>query len=418
LFRLGRSLALPLIFASMFSRAALAFSRLSFTIPVGPLGQCRSAGVVVLLVHARVLAVLAGFVAAFLSPAANLAADRLILRNLDFVLDRTVVEMDEDGVRLDAALAGGSDRLTWDQIERGTVALDQPRFNQLLGELGLPLYRVRQRLKTGDYDALAEPAEAVYPRFANRRSQSAFMVAQALAWSRLAGGRREAAVEPLLQTCELLRGGSVQVANLPGDRRPLLDPVTSLTSELTPVWFDAAAAKETLPSVQQAIRTMTQPRPAGVYIYYATLALVAGEPAEADRVLDSLRGDDPLLSQWRAIILAQREVQAGTPGTAVAALQAIRSELTSHSRPAALYWLGMAQVASSDEETIKDGLLDLLSLPAEEPRDRELAAAGLYQAALTLDKLKDDRGAAALRQELARQYGGSWHAKQMATAGK
>jgi hypothetical protein len=370
----------------------------------------------VLLVQARIGALVGLSVAAVLSPAAICAADRLILRNLDFVLDRTVVEIDEDGVRLDAALPSGSDRLTWDQIERGTVALDQTRFNQLLGELGLPLYRIRQRLKIGDYEALTEPAEAVYPRFANRRSQSAFMVAQALAWSRLASGRREAAIEPLLRTCELLRGGSVQAGNLPGERSPLLDPATSLTPELTPVWFDAVAAKEALPAVQQAIRTMTQPRPTGVYVYYATLALAAGQPAEAARVLDSLRGDDPLLSQWRAIILAQREVQSGTPGTAVAALQALRPDLTSDCRPAALYWLGLAQVASSDEATIRDGLLDLLSLPAEEPRDRELAAAGLYQAAIALDKLKDGRGAASLRQELARQYGGTFHAKQLAAA--
>ncbi len=371
-----------------------------------------------MLVQAHILALVGLSVAAVLSPAAICAADRLVLRNLDFVLDRTVVEIDDDGVQLDATLPSGTDRLTWDRIERGTVALDQARFNQLLGELGLPLYRIRQRLKIGDYEALAEPAEAVYPRFTNRRSQSAFMVAQALAWSRLASGRREAAVEPLLRTCELLRGGSVQAASLPGERRPLVDPATSLTPELTPVWFDAAAAKEALPAVQQAIRTMTQPRPAGVYVYYATLALAAGQPAEADRVLDSLRGDDPQLSRWRAIILAQREVQAGTPGTAVAALQALRPDLTSDCRPAALYWLGLAQIASSDEATIRDGLLDLLSLPAEEPRDRELAAAGLYQAAIALDKLKDGRGAAALRQELARQYGGTFHAKQLAAAGK
>jgi hypothetical protein len=371
----------------------------------------------VLLVQARFV-LLFGFVAAVLSPAAIFAADRLILRNLDFVLDRTVVEIDEDGVRLDAALASGSDRLTWDQIERGTVALDQARFDQLLGELGLPLYRTRQRLKIGDYQALAEPAEGVYPRFKDRHSPTAFMVAQAVTWSRLATGRREAAVEPLLRACELLRSGAIRAADLPGTRRPLVDPATCLTPELTPVWFDADAAKEALPGVQQAIRSMTQPRPAGVYVYYATLAIAAGEPAEADRVLDSLRGDDPLLSQWRAVILSQREVQSGQPGAAVSPLVVLRPELTGHCRPAALYWLGLAQVAAADEATVRDGLLDLLSLPAEEPADRELAAAGLYQAAIALDKLKDGRGAAACRQELARQYGGTYHAKVLAGRGK
>jgi hypothetical protein len=364
-----------------------------------------------LLVHARLAALAFLCVAALISPCAAHAADRLVLRNLDFVLDRTVVEMDEDGVRLDAVRADGSDRLTWDRIERGTVALDQPRFDKLLRELGPPLYRIRQRLKTGDYEGLLAPAEQVYPQLAPRRSLTAYMVCQALMWARLSSGKREAAVEPYLRACELLRSGAIRAADLPGERRLAIDPATGLSSELTPVWFDAAAAKAALPGVQQAIRGMTQPRPEGVYVYYATLALAAGEPAEAERVLASLRTSEPVLAQWRDVILAQREVQAGAPGAAVATLQSQRGELVDACRPAALYWLGQAQLQSAEAGTVSDGLLDLLTLPAEyATRDRELAAAGLYQAAAALDKLKDASGAAALRQELARQYGGTHHA--------
>jgi hypothetical protein len=95
-------------------------------------------------------------------------ADRLILRNLDIISDRTVTALDEDGVELDKPRPSGESRLTWDQIERGKVALDQPRFDALLAELGPPLYRTGQRLKIGDYEAAGEPAEALYPRFAQR----------------------------------------------------------------------------------------------------------------------------------------------------------------------------------------------------------------------------------------------------------
>jgi hypothetical protein len=342
------------------------------------------------------------------------AADRLILRNLDFVLDRTVVEIDEDGVRLDAPLAGGSDRITWDRIERGTVALDQGRFDTLLAELGPPLYRIRQRLRIGDYETLAEPAESVYPKLAGRRSPTAFMVCQALVWSRLATGKREAAVEPYVRLCELLRGNPNWAADLPGERPVTVDAATALSSGLTPVWFDKQAAAAALPGVEQAIRGMTQPRPAGVYVYYATLALAAGAAEEADRVLDALRGDDPLLRQWRSIIQAQREVLAGGAGPALAALGEQRGELANACRPAALYWLGRGQLLATDAAVTSDGLLDLLTIAAEYgTRDRELAAAGLYEAAAALDKLKDARGAAALRQELARQYGGTYHANEL-----
>src|SRR4051794_28875506 len=78
------------------------------------------------------------------------SADRLILRNLDIITDRTVTALDEDGLILDAARANGSNRITWDEVERGKVAFDPTRFDALLAELGPPLYRIRQRLKIGD----------------------------------------------------------------------------------------------------------------------------------------------------------------------------------------------------------------------------------------------------------------------------
>src|SRR5262245_49973376 len=75
------------------------------------------------------------------------AADRLILRNLDILTDRTVTSLDEDGLVLDGPRPGGGNRVTWDEVERGKIALDQPRFDKLLAELGQPLFRIRQRLR-------------------------------------------------------------------------------------------------------------------------------------------------------------------------------------------------------------------------------------------------------------------------------
>src|SRR5262245_10823172 len=120
----------------------------------------------------------------FLLVVANLslsapAADRLILRNLDILTRQTVASFDEDGLVLDTPRAAGGNLVTWDEVERGKVALEQPRFDKLLAELGQPLFRIRQRLKIGDFEALAEPAEAMFPRFAPRQSQTAYLVCQA-----------------------------------------------------------------------------------------------------------------------------------------------------------------------------------------------------------------------------------------------
>src|SRR5687767_7765212 len=125
-------------------------------------------------------------VAALLAPAAA-RADRLVLRNLTILQNRAVQGFDEDGVRLDGGMVVG-----WDEIERGSVAAEQQaKFDALLKELGEPLYRVRQRLRTGDHEGLVAAAEQVFPRYAGRVSRAAYLVAQATMWGRLAVGRRE-----------------------------------------------------------------------------------------------------------------------------------------------------------------------------------------------------------------------------------
>lgn len=347
------------------------------------------------------------------------AADRLILRNLDILLDRTVKAFDEDGLLLDSPRKGGSDRITWDEVERGTIALDQPRFDALLNELGPPLYQIRQRLKIGDYESLAEPAELLYPRFAERKSQTAYMVCQAVMWSRMATGQREAAVEPYLRCLELLKTGAARAGSLPGNRRLEFESQIGISPDLLPVWFDADAAKAALPGVEKAIRGLSQPRAEGAYVYYASLAFAANDFAAAERVLGSIRGETAQAAHWRAIILAQQELSAGSPGSSTSALRAAAHSHPDSCRPAALYLVGLADSQSPDEATCRDGILALLTLPAEYGRSQpELAAAGLYHAAAALDKLKDDRGAVAVRYELTAAYASTQYATRLRNESK
>jgi len=335
------------------------------------------------------------------------AADRLILRNLDILTDRTVTALDEDGLLLDAPRTGGSNRITWDEVERGKVALDQARFDALLSEVGPPLYRIRQRLKIGDYVAASDPAESLYPRYGQRKSQTAYLVCQATMWSRIANGKRETAVEPYLRCYELLRVRAASSSALPGTRRLQTDPATAISPELAPIWFEPAAAKAALAPVENVIRDLSQPRPVGAYVYYATLAASAGEAAEVERMLPLL-ADTTSGDTWQTIVRAQQELGSGSRGPAIAQMRSQRDALPTLCRPTGLLILGIADAQSMEEDICRDGLLALLSLPAiygsEQP---ELAAGGLYHAAAALDKLKDVNGAAAVRRELASRYAGT-----------
>ena len=334
------------------------------------------------------------------------AADRIILRNLELITDRTVLSVDEDGARLDAPRKSGSDRVTWDEIERGRVSPElQEEFNRFQTELGPPLYQLRQRLRIGDYAGLLAPAEKLSGVFAERRSQTAYLVCQSLMWGRLAAGQREQAVEPLLRCVALLESGAADPLRLPGARRLLLGNSSPLCGDLPPVWLNQAAAKEVLPAVQKLVREPAQRRPSQFYLYYASLASEAGDFDEASKVLGALTAAGDGDRQAQQIVRAQIEIQRKLPGGATSGLAQIADGESSLPAELAGYWRGVHLLAASDVDQQRDGLLALLSIPAKEQTQySELAAAALHRSAIALAQLGDVAGAAAVRRELSSRY--------------
>lgn len=335
-------------------------------------------------------------------------ADRIVLRNLDIITGVTVEHIDVDGVRLsDGRLIG------WDRIEQGRVAEgQQAEFDRLLEELGSHLYRIRQRLSVSDYRGLLPHAEAVQDHYRGRHGETAYMVAQSLMWSRLAAGRREAALQPYLWCLDCLRRAAAEQRelSLPGARRLQVDRQSGLSPELPPIWFDEEAAREWLSEVGRTISTMSEPRPPATRVYYATLALAAGEPDNARQALAGLEA----LPRLKSIIDARMQLERGDATLAIDVLTGQLAQLDDSLKPLALYWLGQARLSKSDPDSRRAGMLDVLRIPAwfgeEHP---ELAAAGLYVAMRSLAKSGDMTGSIAIRRELLDQYGQTWHAERV-----
>ncbi|MEO8493808.1 MAG: hypothetical protein ABI614_01970 [Planctomycetota bacterium] len=337
-------------------------------------------------------------------------ADRIVLRNLKIITDKTVTAFDEDGVRLD-----GTQTLGWDEIEKAKVAPDkQEAFDKMLGELGGHLYRIHQRLMVGDYEGLLPHAESVQERFVGRTSDTAYTVLQALMWGRLAVGQREAALAPYLQCYDIMVRRAKSEIPLPGERRLVFDAKTALTSDITPVWFDANAAKAEMPKVYEVMRGMKQ-RPDGVFIYYASLASAAGDDQAAEKGLGAVRSKEATITELRDIIAAQREILTlATTDIAVRHLKDNLEKLSGENMPLALYWLGRHQLKSDDLETQRRGLLDLLRVPSVYGTSQpDLAGAALLLAMQKLAEMKDVRGSIALRGVLLAEYGGTYSAKQL-----
>ena len=309
------------------------------------------------------------------------AGDELLLRDFTRIRDAQLRQFDEDGVVLqDGRLLG------WDQIQRGTVSGDrQAAFDQFLEALGEPLFRIRKRLAAGDYRELSAEAESLYERYRGRQSGTAYVVCQAVMWSRQARGLRESAVEPYLRCFRILRTQPDDAIDLPGERRLTIDRVTGMSPDLAPVWFDAQAAKDALPGVLQAVAELPAPRPEGTRVYYGTLALAAGNTEEARRVLTGIEGQQPALARFREIALAQVDVATGNPQGAVQRLEGLPPADSVETQPLRLYWLGVARLQSPDRLTQQAGLLDLMVIPAVySDQHPELAAAALYRAVETV----------------------------------
>jgi hypothetical protein len=336
-------------------------------------------------------------------------ADRIILRNLKIIDGPKVIAFDEDGVRLDDKRVVG-----WYEIEEATLGDDQQaQFDRMLAELGDPLFRIRRRMRDGDYKDLAKHTEAVYPRYMNRKSPTAYMVMQATMWSRIALGRRESAVEPYFRCFQYLRAHPDANDALPGERRLKYDPQTGLCASLAPVWFDVAAAKTALPNVFKSIRAISRPRPQGAYVYFATMALAAGQAAEADLGLAAITSDSGPIRELRDIVAVQRELLTGKPGAASLTLDARLADISPANRPIALYWLGRVKLISTDVDTKKSGLVQLLRIPAlHGSQAPEISAAALSYGVAVLKQFDDVRGSVALRNELLVRYGQTYFATQ------
>ena len=344
-----------------------------------------------------------------LSPQAD--ADRIILRSGDFITGKTVKSFDEDGVKLDDGML-----VQWQDISRGRVAEDQQSaFDKMLADVGDDLFRIRQRLSVGDYEGLLTHAEAIEKRYAGRTSDTAAMVLHALIWGRLEAGQREAAVAPYLRCYQLFRARRTTKIDLPGERRLQFNPKTGMSPDLLPIWFDKAVAMSAMKEVSTVIRTIpVKQRPAGVYIYFASLATAAGQTKNVSRLLDAVQGDDATLAEFQNILRAEGELAVGKDGPALEQLRTNVADLSRETKPLALYCLGRAKLKSPDYETQQQAVLDLLRIPAlYGKRQPELSAAALFAAMTKLTEMKDVRGSIAIRGELLSEYGNTYFARQV-----
>lgn len=323
--------------------------------------------------------------------------DEIVQRPRTPLKDAQVLDFDVDGVRL---RVGKDERtLTWDEVEWGKVDRDPERFDRALRELGPPLLEIDRALRKGDHRAALVPAESLFPRYVDRRSKSAHLVAQALMWGLLAEGRRERAVAPFLVVVECQRAAPQRLV-VPGPRRLNLEPGVGVAADFPPIFLDKEAAQQVLPEVRRVVGKVAAPVPPGTSLQVAALLLAAGEIEAARSELAKLEGAPREALDIGRALEGRRRTLAGRPEIAVPEFQRLLAEGTEPARLLARFGLGEARVALADPDTRRDGVIDLLHVPALHERGQpELARAALALAVQTLDEL-GDKEADVLRRDL------------------
>lgn len=324
--------------------------------------------------------------------------DELVLRPNLRLKDKQVYSFNEDGVCLGPA----SRPIGWDQIVQGTVAKDQARFDLLRDELSGPLHELQTKLADGTYAALLEPAESLFKRFADRRSSSAYMVAQSLMWARLALHQAEDAIEPYC-VCLTLRLSVTDLSSLPGHRRLRYDSETDLSPELALVGFDSSRAAAALPRVRARLRKLGSSSPRALGLYVAALALAAGDAAAAEAELAALEPAQRPIAEIARALRAQAMLVRGQKAEALAQLERLRGECLQTNRGLHDYLIGAARLEIGEGNS--DGVLDLLGVAAAHGQEqRALAAAALYAAQQALARQHDAAAARAVQLELLRKF--------------
>lgn len=360
--------------------------------------------------HLRLLTFCVTF---WLISTASLAhADRLILRDLTLIQNVTVIGFDEEGVKVtDKSL------IPWHEIELGTVSPDkQADFDRLRDELGIPLFRIHQRLKVGDYAGAREPAEQVFPRYKDRDSSAAYMVCQATMWGRLAEGDRATALEAYFCCLRILRGNKADINQLPGSRRLNYEKSTGLTSDLLPIFFNKEKAAEGIPGAIASAKSLGSGTPDGVFVYLSSLLITAQQYPEAEIWTKKIRSGNSILKEWPELLSAYTFIQTGELGEARNLLEPKIHALQRGNQPVAWYLLGLSGTRSKDFVAIENGVLDLLHLPAIYGQQHpELSAAALAEANQALQRIQQTDQATSIRQQLLFFYGGTLHAEQLRT---
>lgn len=371
----------------------------------------------------------------------------LILRDLTRI-KTTVSSFDKGGITL-----VDNRKIDWDEVLQARVDANQQKdFDQLVKEIGIPIFRLKTRIKQGDWWGAGIIADPMFELnltegnvFPNQDSE--YLACLATMRSRMVSGQRSNAVLPFIKSQELQSQVSPKTVELTDTSQPVISksPI-GLANELLPVWFDDSQLESCRAKIAelykyQQVTSGTDPSPA-LTIYFASMEVELGRYERAAELMQTLERRDfnkpknEEINSWAKIIQARVLHRQGDFVRSRAVLESNEKNIIEHARPVALYYLGLAQmkihtVAIEEVLQLKDDLskniepktlsqvvdqdlsksaLIFLRIPAfYGDSNRHLSAAALFQTAQIANIRGHSTEYKKIQQELFRRYPRTYH---------
>lgn len=227
------------------------------------------------------------------------SAQVIVLRDLSRVLNVAVKSLDDEALTL------MDDRqYSWDQILQADVAPRwQKELNDRVTRIGLPLFRLKQRLRISDFKGAMEIAESVYRGDAAFVGCDAnFLVCRSVMQGRIEAGQFAEAVEPMFRAVILQE--QCRKETLDSFPHLLFEPnvlKAEVCEQLLPIWPDHDAAKTELARLAKSadVEAFVETHPAAA-VYLATMAARTEQYELASRWSAAL--DSAELRPWRLLI--------------------------------------------------------------------------------------------------------------------
>ncbi len=311
-----------------------------------------------------------------------------------------IIDVSPDGVQV-----GGDEPriIPWDQVR--TLDPEWSAAAEQFSAVSDSAWRARVRLARGDAPLAAPLFEDLFPRYKDRRSVLALMIAEGVYQCRYNAGDAPGAFQAWLVAANL-RAQGLEIAGDP-PLKPLLDPESHLPREFAPIFLSGPDARRVADAAAEALAL-----PAGsladeirpVVAAYRIAALHAlGEGL--DEPLPTPAAPSGEIAALPSLIVRSTSVDSAERSTARDGLGAFLAP--SHQGSWKEAWaraaIGRSLLLESDTDLRSGGVLQLLHLPARFADSQpDLCAIALAETANELRRMNDDSAASHLRDELRR----------------